>query len=75
MYYYLSYYLIKFFIYFFEKNIFQINNLNVPNEQNKDAGFTEERKAMSPDNKLDLDEKRSKYIIYDFNIILFLIFK
>lgn len=71
---YLSY-LIKFFIYFFWKNIFQINNLNVANEQNKDAGFIEERKAMSPDNKLDLDEKRSKYIIYDFNIILFLIFK
>ncbi|PBC29174.1 Iporin [Apis cerana cerana] len=36
----------------------KINNLNVANEQNKDAGFIEERKAMSPDNKLDLDEKR-----------------
>ncbi|XP_043784969.1 uncharacterized protein LOC122710860 isoform X3 [Apis laboriosa] len=35
----------------------KINNLNVANEQNKDAGFTEEKKAMSPD-KLDLDEKR-----------------
>ncbi|XP_006558771.1 uncharacterized protein LOC726949 isoform X7 [Apis mellifera] len=36
----------------------KINNLNVANEQNKDAGFIEEKKAMSPDNKLDLDEKR-----------------
>lgn len=25
---------------------------------------------MSPDNKLDLDEKRSKYITNNFNIIL-----
>ncbi|XP_043507827.1 uncharacterized protein LOC122527578 isoform X4 [Frieseomelitta varia] len=34
-------------------------NLNiVTNEQEKDSAFTEERRAMSPDNKLDLDEKR-----------------
>ncbi|XP_071865221.1 uncharacterized protein isoform X3 [Bombus fervidus] len=34
-------------------------NLNVTtNEQSKDIVFTDERRAMSPDNKLDLDEKR-----------------
>ncbi|KOX67605.1 Iporin [Melipona quadrifasciata] len=34
-------------------------NLNIAtNEQEKDPAFTEERRAMSPDNKLDLDEKR-----------------
>ncbi|XP_012163530.2 uncharacterized protein LOC100643926 isoform X6 [Bombus terrestris] len=34
-------------------------NLNVTtNEQSKDIVFPDERRAMSPDNKLDLDEKR-----------------
>lgn len=42
--------------------MFQISNLNaVANEQTKDPAPIEERRSMSPENKLDLDEKRSMY--------------
>ena len=55
---------------FWKIYLFQVNLNIVINEQEKDSAFTEERRAMSPDNKLDLDEKRSKYIIYNFNILI-----